>query len=259
MHSYVLGKQCSTAPLEMAVVKWQNLAISAKPDIIRRVECGEKKSDVAASYSIPRSTLSMIVKNKANVRSNAVKRPGATGARRVHTAAYEDMKAAVYKWFMDVRSQNIPISGPITEQKVKDFTFIMNRLEFKGSSGWLQRFKECHTIVGQVITGENHAAEVCTSELKRIGVTSRQDTIPVTYSMPTRQRCSGKCCRTKYWRAAMTSPTAGKLTKPEYQCCLPPLLMDPPSFGHRDWKEQVAAVPQECTFCSGGLPVQRES
>ncbi|KAH7974422.1 hypothetical protein HPB49_015374 [Dermacentor silvarum] len=52
----------------MAAVKRQNLPISAKQEIIRRVEREEKKSDVAAAYSIPRSTLSTILKNKANVR-----------------------------------------------------------------------------------------------------------------------------------------------------------------------------------------------
>ncbi|KAH7933554.1 hypothetical protein HPB49_013870 [Dermacentor silvarum] len=52
----------------MAAVNRQNLPISAKQEIIRRVERGEKKSDVAAAYSIPRSTLSTILKNKADVR-----------------------------------------------------------------------------------------------------------------------------------------------------------------------------------------------
>lgn len=67
----------------MACAKRQNLPFAAKLEIINRVERGEKKSDVAAAYKIPRSTLSTILKNKADIRAKSDKRPGARGARRV--------------------------------------------------------------------------------------------------------------------------------------------------------------------------------
>ncbi|KAH7953163.1 hypothetical protein HPB49_005421 [Dermacentor silvarum] len=143
----------------MAAVKWLNLQISAKPEIIRRVKHGEKKSDVAAAYSIPRSTLRTILKNNADVRAKADKGPGATGTQRIRTAAYEDVEAAVCR-LMDVRSRNDPISGPVTEPKGKDFAFRLNRPDFKGGSGWLQRFKERHSIVGQAVTSESCAVDV---------------------------------------------------------------------------------------------------
>ncbi|KAH8026375.1 hypothetical protein HPB51_020359 [Rhipicephalus microplus] len=80
-----------------ACAKRQNLPFAAKLKIINRVERGEKKSDVAAAYKIPRSTLSTILKNKADIRAKSDKRPGARGARRVRAAVYEDVEAAVYK------------------------------------------------------------------------------------------------------------------------------------------------------------------
>ncbi|KAH7948789.1 hypothetical protein HPB49_002264 [Dermacentor silvarum] len=58
-----------------------------KAEEIRRVEHGGKKSDVTTAYSIPRSTLSTILKNKADVRAKADKRPGATGAQRKRSRA----------------------------------------------------------------------------------------------------------------------------------------------------------------------------
>ncbi|KAH7958989.1 hypothetical protein HPB49_007064 [Dermacentor silvarum] len=61
----------------MACAKRQNLLFAAKLEIINRVERGEKKSDVAAAYKIPRSTLSTILKNKADIRAKSDKRPGA--------------------------------------------------------------------------------------------------------------------------------------------------------------------------------------
>lgn len=143
----------------MASVKRQNLPFAVKLEIINRVERGEKKSDVTAAYKIPRSTLSTILKNKAEIRDKADKRPGARGTRRVRTAVYEDVEAAVYKWFFDVRSRNLPVSGPKIEQKAKDMAFLLGREDFQGGSGWLQRLKERHEIVGKAVTGESRAVD----------------------------------------------------------------------------------------------------
>ncbi|KAH7954027.1 hypothetical protein HPB49_014986 [Dermacentor silvarum] len=138
-----------------------HLNLSKKPlgddvdleDLARKTNgySGAEKSDVAAAYKIPRSTLNTILKNKADIRAKSDKRPGACGAQRVRTAVYEDVEAAVYKWFVDVRSRNIPVSGPMIEQKAKDLAFLFGRNDFQGGSGWLQRFKERHDIVGKAV------------------------------------------------------------------------------------------------------------
>lgn len=46
------------------------------------------------------------------------------------------------------------------EQTAKDFTFLQKRPDLKGSSGWLQRFKEHHSIVGHTVSNESHAMKV---------------------------------------------------------------------------------------------------
>lgn len=75
-------------------------------------------------------------------------------------AAYEDVEVAVYKWFLDTRSRNI-VSGPVIEQKAKDFAFLLNRRNFKGGAGWLQHFKERHSIVGRrTVTSQSRAVDV---------------------------------------------------------------------------------------------------
>nr|XP_037280081.1 tigger transposable element-derived protein 6-like [Rhipicephalus microplus] len=144
----------------MACAKRQNLPFATKLEIINRVKRGEKKSDFVAAYKIPRSTLSTILKNKADIKAKSDKRPGARGARRRRAAVYEVVEAAVYKWFVDVRSRNIPVSGPMIEQKAKDLAFLLGRSDFQGGSGWLQGFKERHDIVNKAVTGESKAADL---------------------------------------------------------------------------------------------------
>lgn len=53
-----------SAPFVTAMVAVKRKNLYTKMTIINTVECGEKKSDVASVYSIPRSTPSTILKNK---------------------------------------------------------------------------------------------------------------------------------------------------------------------------------------------------
>lgn len=52
----------------------------------------------------------------------------------------------------------MPLSGAILQQKALGFACMLGCHDFKASSGWLQKFKERHTIVGKVVSGESAAA-----------------------------------------------------------------------------------------------------
>lgn len=121
----------------MAASKLQHLSFAKKPEIVHKVDRGGKKSDAAAVFKIRRSTLHTILKNRAEITPNAEKRPGARDAKRIRTPAYDEVERAVYKWFLDVRSWNIPISGPMIQQKARNFAFLHDKPDFSGGFGWL--------------------------------------------------------------------------------------------------------------------------
>ncbi|KAH9376288.1 hypothetical protein HPB48_015012 [Haemaphysalis longicornis] len=56
------------------------------------------------------------------------------------------VERAVFKWFLDTRAVNMPVSGALLQRKARDFACIMGYDSFLASSGWLQRFKERHDI-----------------------------------------------------------------------------------------------------------------
>ncbi|KAG0422161.1 hypothetical protein HPB47_002002 [Ixodes persulcatus] len=58
-----------------------------------------------------------------------------------------------------MRARNVPLSGELLQQKARDFACILGCDDFKASSGWLQRFKDRHSIVGKVVSGESAAAD----------------------------------------------------------------------------------------------------
>nr|XP_054928928.1 tigger transposable element-derived protein 6-like [Dermacentor andersoni] len=137
--------------------KRTSLTFAAKLEVIQRVENGEKKSSIAEAFNIPRSTLSTLLKNKSDIKAKAEQNQH-TGAWWVRKAAFEDVEKALYKWFIDVRAQNTLLSGPMLQQKAKNFVFILGAKNFTASSRWLQCFKARFNIVGKTVAGESEDA-----------------------------------------------------------------------------------------------------
>ncbi|KAH7978292.1 hypothetical protein HPB49_005121 [Dermacentor silvarum] len=98
--------------------KRTTLTFAAKLEVIQRVENGEKKASVAEAFDIPRSTPSTLLKNKSDIKAKAEQNQH-SGVRRVHKVAFEDVEKSLHKWFVDARVRNIPLSGPILQQKAR--------------------------------------------------------------------------------------------------------------------------------------------
>lgn len=65
-----------------------------------------------------------------------------------------------YLWFLQKRSEGIPLSGPIVREKAIQFNGkLKGDSSFKASAGWLQKFKSRHDIRELNIEGEKMSAE----------------------------------------------------------------------------------------------------
>lgn len=197
------------------VKKRTSLTFATKLEIIRRVEKGEQKSSVAAAYNIPRSTLSTLLKTKGDIKAKAGQSQHC-GAHRVRKPAFQDVERSLHRWFLDARARNIPVSGPMPQQKAKDFVFIHQAEGFAASSGWLQRFKARYQIVGKTVSGESEDAN--DDSIKKWldkewpGVLAKYD--PKENSTQMRQVCSGRCSHDKRSTPEGRSVMAANRTKP---------------------------------------------
>ncbi|GBN45822.1 Tigger transposable element-derived protein 6 [Araneus ventricosus] len=54
-----------------------------------------------------------------------------------------------------MRDKNVPISGPFTIEKALLFAKALGYNEFRGSNGWLEKFKRRHGIMAKVISGKD--------------------------------------------------------------------------------------------------------
>ncbi|GBN69389.1 Tigger transposable element-derived protein 6 [Araneus ventricosus] len=63
-----------------------------------------------------------------------------------------------------MRDKNVPISGHFIIEKVLQFAKALGYDEFRGSNGWLDKFKRRHGIVAKVISGESKEVDDNDSE-----------------------------------------------------------------------------------------------
>ena len=146
------------ATLRANVRRRKSLSIAQKVEIIRVVETGgQRKSDVAARFGIARSTLSTILKVKEKVMADYERSNTRSDRKRIRLSQFDDLERAVYQWFVSVRARDIPVTGPMIQQKAMEYARELGHVQFTASSGWLQNFKDRHNIAFRAICGESEA------------------------------------------------------------------------------------------------------
>ncbi|XP_056017299.1 tigger transposable element-derived protein 6-like [Ostrea edulis] len=82
-------------------------------------------------------------------------------ARKRHRSAHNtDLEKALFIWFTQVRTKNIPVTGDMIIEKGKQYGTELGISNFKYSEGWLTRFKQRHGISSRIISGESTGIDV---------------------------------------------------------------------------------------------------
>lgn len=58
------------------------------------------------------------------------------------------------EWFSKVRSQNIPVSGPLVQEKAKEIATKLRLTNFVASNGWLEKWRTRNCISFKGVCGE---------------------------------------------------------------------------------------------------------
>lgn len=93
------------------------LDLSQKLDIIKRLQRGESAVSIAPIYDVGRTTVNDIEKNADKIESHISKLQNFEGNMTIRkitkNASLEQLDSVVYQWFLQTRSQGVPLSGPI--------------------------------------------------------------------------------------------------------------------------------------------------
>ena len=66
--------------------------------------------------------------------------------KRQRLGRHPEVDAALTTWFKDARSHDIPLSGPILQEKASELAAVLNKPDFIPSTGWLSRWKAQNAI-----------------------------------------------------------------------------------------------------------------
>ncbi|XP_064071485.1 tigger transposable element-derived protein 4-like [Vanessa tameamea] len=135
----------------MSGAKGKQINIEEKSRIISKLESGVPNKDLAKEYGVSHSTISTIWNEREKIQNlydkNFLK------MKRTRTTKHTKIEEALLKWFKYQRTNNVPINGPILQQKANDFVQRFGEV-FVCSSSWIQRFRTRHGIVGGKMSGE---------------------------------------------------------------------------------------------------------
>jgi predicted DNA-binding protein YlxM (UPF0122 family) len=139
------------------------LTLSEKVELIRENEENVSYRTLADNYKISIGSVSNIIKRKAEYIENYEQNQNSAKKRNFRNELNQQLDEKVYEWFVTQRSKNIPISGPLIQEKARQIRQQIdpeNADDFKASNGWLEKFRIRHGIQYRILSGESAAVDV---------------------------------------------------------------------------------------------------
>lgn len=128
--------------VEVIKVSEKNRGMSLR-ELGQQFDCG--KTQIAKILKTKESILSMYESNASSSRV-------LTNGRQ---CVYDDVNKSLYEWYTLACSKNIFPMGPQLIEKAKQIATCLGRDEFKGSNGWLEKWKKRFNIKQLRISGES--------------------------------------------------------------------------------------------------------
>ncbi|CAF1116814.1 unnamed protein product [Rotaria magnacalcarata] len=142
----------------------RDLPLQQKVELIKDNNYGNglTQRKLAEKYNISLGSVSNVLKRKAEYLNDYETNQNQNVKRKVMNVNAQKLDEDVYEWLMQQRSKNIPISGPILQEKAREIDALLgDKLgSFKGSNGWLNRFRTKHNISFRAISGESVSVNI---------------------------------------------------------------------------------------------------
>ncbi|KAK9721599.1 CENP-B N-terminal DNA-binding domain [Popillia japonica] len=122
--------------------KRHSYSVKEKLEIIKKVKSGVTKACIRREFGIPEGTVRGWMAEETKLNSFIDKLDEGTSLNRKKTrlGKNEQVDNCLYMWFVQKRSEGVPISGPALKLQAEKFHKDLNLDgDFKASDGWLWR------------------------------------------------------------------------------------------------------------------------
>ena len=138
--------------------KKQFLSLKKKVEVIRAAEenRGISIRELGERFNCGKTQIAKILKDKESLLSlysrNISSTRVITGGRK---SEYDEINKTLYDWYTLACSKNVFPAGPQLIEKAKQIAAALGKPEFKGSRGWLDKWKKRYNIKNFRICGES--------------------------------------------------------------------------------------------------------
>ncbi|GFW17780.1 tigger transposable element-derived protein 1 [Trichonephila clavipes] len=157
----------------------KSISLETKMQVIRRLDSGERQSQISAALNLATSIIRSILKNKEKILSSATASSSETRITHSRNNIIEEMVKRLSMWIDEEIERNMPLSQSIIMEKARRiFTYIQAEASdiietFIASRGWFNRFKHRNNlhnikITGQAASGDTKAIAEFPAKLKTI-------------------------------------------------------------------------------------------
>jgi len=145
----------------MSKRKRNDLSLADKYEVVKLLDQKISQYEIAKKLGCSQSQVSRNSSKREDRRTQFDSNANPS-RKRQRTGKAEDIETDLSQWFAHARSREIPITGPILEEKARDFATHMKKDDFTPSSGWLSRWKERNSINFKRVHGEQKDANYLT-------------------------------------------------------------------------------------------------
>ena len=132
--------------------KISSKTLKEKYEAIKKLESGCANKNVAAVYDVSPNTLSTWLKSKDKI-VKAFEGGTSSKTQKLKPCGNENLERALYTWFVQMRWQGVPVSGPVLREKALSYAKEMDIKDFIASNGWFDQWKSRHGVAFKAIVG----------------------------------------------------------------------------------------------------------
>lgn len=128
--------------------KYQFLSLKTKIDILNKLGDGVKPVHIAKEYGIAMSTISRLKKCKTSLREAMSMYQNNSERRSLRGTFHPKMETELHKWYLGQMEKGCPVTSSNLRLKARQLNRQIqeNDLEFRASSGWMDKFKKRYGI-----------------------------------------------------------------------------------------------------------------
>ena len=132
--------------------------MTEKYKALQKIEEGKStKKSVAKEHGVKKNTISTWIANKRKIFEAYESVQVNSSRKKLKKSDNKDLDEAVFTWFKNAHSNNIPVNGIIIKEKALSLAKNLKLTDFRASDGCLDKWKQKHNVTFKAVSGKGNA------------------------------------------------------------------------------------------------------